>query len=345
MIKIEKSEFGTFIRDLSAEYKLFAPVGEGRQSAFREVSSADQMNTSIQMTQNSPKTVFLPQTEVLFEFNGDDIQSGEKAAKPMFFWGVRSCDARGMNLLDKVMGQSKQRPDDPAFQDPYWKARFDNAVILTLACHEPASTCFCHWTGGNPFSKEAGDLWAVETETAYLIEPLSEKGKDFVKTLSGYHTASDKDKQEIKTLKKQAESCLRPAVDAKILKEKLPKIWDDPLWDEVSAKCVNCSACAFICPTCYCFDIQDEGKKDKGKRFRTWDCCMFPIFTKEASGHNPRSLARERVRQRVMHKFNYFWETYGESLCTGCGRCIRVCPVNLDIRDVAKQLLEAASAV
>ena len=64
---------------------------------------------------------------------------------------------------------------------------------------------------------------------------------------------------------------------------------------------------------------------------------MFPVFTAEASGHNPRALSRDRVRQRVMHKYNYYAEKYGEKLCTGCGRCVTVCPVNLDIREVLKK--------
>jgi sulfhydrogenase subunit beta (sulfur reductase) len=345
MIKIEKSKFGKFIQDLSADYKVFAPAGEGRQSSFLEVSSADQINTAMLKPMNSPKAVFLPQTEILFKFSDEPIQSKEKSDKPLFFWGARSCDARGLNLLNKVMGQSIQKPGDPAFQDPFWKARFDNAIILTLACNEPESTCFCHWTGGHPFSKNDGDLWAVETETVYLIEPISDKGKVFIEGLSGYKSPSKDELSLIQTLQKKAESFLTSGVETEILKDKLPQIWDDPLWDEISVKCVNCSACAFICPTCYCFDIQDEGKKDRGKRIRTWDCCMFPIFTKEASGHNPRSLSRDRVRQRVMHKFSYFSQIYGESLCTGCGRCIHICPVNLDIREVVKQFLKMKLAV
>ena len=61
---------------------------------------------------------------------------------------------------------------------------------------------------------------------------------------------------------------------------------------------------------------------------------MFPLFTLHASGANPRQSGKERMRQRVMHKFKYFVDNNGKAACTGCGRCIRYCPVNLDIRDV-----------
>jgi ferredoxin len=123
------------------------------------------------------------------------------------------------------------------------------------------------------------------------------------------------------------------------LGEALNDLFNDEVWEEMSAKCVNCGACAFVCSTCHCFDVQDEGKGGKGKRIRIWDSCMFPIFTKEASGHNPRHLSKERFRQRVMHKYSYFVDNYGESLCTGCGRCIVACPAGVDIREVIKNVL------
>jgi len=68
---------------------------------------------------------------------------------------------------------------------------------------------------------------------------------------------------------------------------------------------------------------------------------MFGEYTQMAGGHNPRPTKKERVRNRFMHKLNYFPDRYNMLLCTGCGRCINVCPVNLDITSVIKQIKEA----
>ena len=129
---------------------------------------------------------------------------------------------------------------------------------------------------------------------------------------------------------------LQSDVNIKNLKEKLDKAFDASFWNEIHQKCLGCGICTFLCPTCYCFDITDEVKDEQGKRIRCWDSCMFPQFTLHASGHNPRPTYRERMRQRIMHKFNYCPENYKETFCVGCGRCIRNCPVNLDIRQIIK---------
>ena len=138
-------------------------------------------------------------------------------------------------------------------------------------------------------------------------------------------------------LKEEALQKARTALDCNLdlntIKQKLEQGYDNALWDSLHEKCIGCGTCTFLCPTCHCFDILDEGA-DKGERIRIWDSCMFPLFTLHASGSNPRPTGKQRFRQRVMHKFKYFVDNNGRAACTGCGRCIEYCPVNLDIRVV-----------
>jgi ferredoxin len=111
------------------------------------------------------------------------------------------------------------------------------------------------------------------------------------------------------------------------------------MWDKVYESCLNCGTCTFVCPTCHCFDIQDEVKGTEGRRVRNWDYCMSWLFTVHGTGHNPRPSKKERVRQRFMHKFKYIpMKRDGEIGCVGCGRCVQLCPVNIDVREVVNQM-------
>jgi ferredoxin len=112
----------------------------------------------------------------------------------------------------------------------------------------------------------------------------------------------------------------------------LEKHFDDPLWKLIALRCHGCGACAFVCPACHCFDIVDEPEGvDRGTRRRSWDACQPALFTLHGSGHNPRKDQTARFRQRIMHKFNIYPARFGEVLCTGCGRCVRVCTAGMDL--------------
>ena len=140
--------------------------------------------------------------------------------------------------------------------------------------------------------------------------------------------------------KKASEQSIGVAFDpAAIAKKQMLDLYNSPAWEEVQFACINCGACTFVCPTCWCFDIQDEVCGDKGERLRLWDSCMFPLFTLHGSGHNPRSNKTQRVRQRFMHKLKYYQDKYNSGpACVGCGRCVQACPVNIDIRQVGRQM-------
>ncbi|MCD4818752.1 MAG: 4Fe-4S dicluster domain-containing protein [Candidatus Cloacimonetes bacterium] len=339
MVKIKKTELSGLINYLSEKYQVFAPVKDGKKTSFQKIKSADEIIDSIPNTNLSPKSIFFPQAEVLFKYDENGIKVPKKDEKPFAVWGMRNCDAKSVLMLNKVFGNAHQIPDNKMYNDPYWKQKYDSSLIFGLACNAPLSTCFCNWFDGGPFDEKGSDVFVIETDDHFIMNGISEKGKKFLKEYKK-DDKSDIDKEKIESLKQKAESYLSEKVDISNIYDKLNKIWDEPIWEEISSKCINCGACTFVCSTCHCFDVSDEGKSGKGQRIRLWDSCMFPIFTNEASGHNPRGVSVQRVKQRVMHKYNYFMDNYNEHLCTGCGRCVLVCPVNLDIREILKKIIK-----
>ncbi len=339
MVRLEKDKFDDFIRALMDDYVVYATVTVGGQSSFKAIETGHEIDHDCLVTGRSPKEIFFPHSELLFEYDRDGVREIEKAGKPIAVWGLRGCDVKSLAMLDKVFGSAWQMPDNDTFRDPYWKEKYDNSLVFGLACNEPRSTCFCNWFGGDPHGGEGSDVFVVDIGDAFLIQPGSDRGKAFIEKMADLKAASGRDEKKAAELASGARAMMDRPVALDELNERLKGFFHEDIWEDISAKCVNCGACAFVCSTCHCFDVEDEGKGGKGKRIRIWDSCMFPIFTKEASGHNPRHLSRERFRQRVMHKYSYFVDNYGESLCTGCGRCVVACPVNVDIREVIKNVL------
>jgi sulfhydrogenase subunit beta (sulfur reductase) len=120
----------------------------------------------------------------------------------------------------------------------------------------------------------------------------------------------------------------------------LDNIYENNYWNDIAMKCLGCGICTFLCPTCHCFDIQDETLGCKGARVRVWDSCMYREYTLQASGYNPRPGKMNRIRNRVFHKFNYFSKNHKIFGCVGCGRCITECPVNIDIVETVNKARE-----
>ena len=170
------------------------------------------------------------------------------------------------------------------------------------------------------------------------MEVLTEKGEK----LPDIQKLPQADEQQIKIAKeiedKVSEKMKAPVIED--ITEKLRGMFEHPLWEDIHQRCLGCGVCTYLCPTCYCFDIQDiPSGHGQGTRIRSWDSCMFSSFTLQASGHNPRSSLKQRLRQRIMHKFNYFVENYGVLGCVGCGRCIKNCPAGIDIREIIQHIL------
>jgi len=335
-LKIDKDKLAGFLDELRKEFRVVAPVDDDGIVLFREIGSGAEAQLDYGNSRQSPKELFFPQAEVLFSYqlvNGEWVlQEPPPDPKKTVLFGVHPCDAKAFLLLDKIFIEGE-------YKDSNYLRRRENTTILAMACKHPRNTCFCTSVGGSPFSKEGADALFVDIGEAYVIEILTQKGEELFKD----RTLVEADEKSLKLAeeaKEQAEARITLEVKGKDVAElELSKMFDSDFWDRVHETCLGCGICTFLCPTCSCFDVVDEKTGSGGERIRIWDTCQFPLYTKEASGFNPRPTGKERTRQRILHKFKYSPETYGESSCVGCGRCIVNCPVNLDIRKIVNSLV------
>ena len=328
---VSKKDIPNLLDKMIAEYDVLAPVKKDNFTVFKPIASGADAVLGEGNTKLPAKELFFPQSEKLFSYSV--TEEGAKLEAPLddkkkVLFGVRPCDARSLKLLDNVF-------DNDKFQDPYYLTRRANTVMVGIGCNMPSSTCFCTSVNSGPFDTSGLDILLVDTGDAYVVELVTDKGKALADQ-AGLAAASDADKTAAAAAKEAAVVTCQVNTDG--LKAKLDVNFYDPIWEKIHEKCLGCGACTYLCPTCHCFDIVDDAVDCAGCRVRNWDSCAFPLFTLHGSGHNPRTSNKERYRNRIMHKFKYFVDNFNEIGCVGCGRCIKNCPVNMDIRVVLENI-------
>jgi sulfhydrogenase subunit beta (sulfur reductase) len=334
---LKKSNTAVFLKELEKRYKVWGPTKDAKQVKFGAVATPEDMFLDgFKNSTMSPKEIFFPQSEVMMTFkkSGDDAniyKDAEQKPSPRVVFGIRPCDARAFSLLDRIFKNDQ-------FTDNYWFSKREATTLVGLGCNEPCAACFCTSVNSHPFDETGLDVLASDLGDRYLLKVLSEKGKKLLEGLTCLDAATDADQNARAALAKKAEEAISTKFSLEKLKDKsVLALYNDDIWARVHESCLNCGTCTYVCPTCHCFDIQDEVFKEGGVRIRNWDSCMSWLFTVHATGHNPRPAKKERVRQRFMHKFKYIpIKRDGEIGCVGCGRCVTLCPVNIDIREVAR---------
>jgi ferredoxin len=341
--RIAKADIGTLLKKLAAEGEVYAPVRNGSAMVWSRVSPEDDIEFEFTNTDLSPKGFVFPQTECLMDFTNDPEASDGMIMKEVpglaekrVLLNVRPCDAKALSVLDKVFERDEES------MDVYWKDKRDKTAMIGLACKDPCPTCFCSSVNCGPHHEEGLDVLLVDLGEQLLVKPLTERGQQLTADLEDAETA---DLEAAEAQKQESEAAISQGVsmehidDRNVLDE-----YEHPCFDRIFESCINCGTCTYYCPTCHCFDIQDETQGDYGRRIRTWDSCMSWLFTHHTSGHNPRGSKKDRVRQRFMHKFKYMpIKLEGAIGCVGCGRCTSKCPVNIDVRSVVNSMNEQIS--
>ena len=333
--RIGDGELRSWLDGLLAQDKsVVAPVERDGWMRFQEIASAAEVCLAPGKTRWSPKEFLFPRTESLYSYrlqaDGPELSDPPLPEKELILLAVRSCDAAGLVRLDHVFLEGD-------LEDPLYARRRELTTVVAFACSEAEPECFCSAVGGSPMGTEGVDLLVLPFGEYWLVRSETDKGRALVS--DSWTPASPGDwSLAVEQVQRLAREIERSPVPAN-LAETLESRFNSPVWDDVARRCVGCSICAYVCPSCSCFDVQHEGDAWGGREFRCWDACTYALFTKHAAGHNPRGDNAARYRQRTLHKFAYLAPDDEEvTRCVGCGRCISLCPVGIDIHAAVQRI-------
>ncbi len=337
----DKAGLQKFYEAIITRHETYAPVEKFGKFDFKRVALLSECDpeSPISKTQ-SIKPLFFPRSAKIMKYVAtsagtevSEVDDDPLAGKRVIL-GAKHCDARALQVLDKVYNWD--------YIDTDYQKRRENTVIVSKRCDKADTHCFCTSLDYDLENLDAMDVLIVNGPDGKIyIKSKTPKGDELLRTDVTRHVSRITEEVSDPDLKKQYEAfagSFRLKMNYKEVNEKLSKIFDTPQFENVSGNCVSCNTCAFVCPTCHCFKISDEKVKDTGLRYKSYDSCNNGYFTLMAGGHNPRPVKYRRWRQRAMHKFVYYKERFGENLCVGCGKCTISCPVNISIFEVVNQV-------
>lgn len=339
MLKIAKERLNDLYAKINETMGLFIPVKRAGEVNYAVWGEGKEVSLETLKTVKSPKNMFFPQSENMMKFKTEgknleiiDVRQDADEKKPFVLFGVKACDYKSIEVLDKVFLA------DPV--DTYYQARRAATTIVTLACSRPEESCFCGVFGIDATAPQ-GDVTTWLDKDYLYWQSNTEKGEKLTALVESLFTESGNAEVEAQQAATKEVLAKLPfaALDLSRFKpENLNELFNDPRWEEMSEACLGCGTCTFVCPTCQCFDIRDFKTHEGVLRYRCWDSCMYSDFTLMAHG-NSRTTQMQRFRQRFMHKLVYYpSQNDGLYSCVGCGRCLNKCPQRLNIVKVIKTL-------
>ncbi len=388
---VASEDLNAILAELAQEGKLIAPVKirpaspvprpETEEVLFRKVTDVQQIcpDTAYVNAFIPPKEFLLPARQRLLRYRLSDgsvaIEVAEEEVAEQVIFGIRSCDVAAIDYLTRFLsGEMFGRPD---LADGLFMKRRRNLTILSVVCQQPADTCMCVCCEGGPALEKGYDWQLTRLSNGWLVEVGSEKGWALVERFRQWVKIAPEEavKEKEQRVQQVVANFYRfsphrvqtMAASRMLSKGRL----EHAFWQKVGERCVECGGCAFICPTCYCFNVADlpaepitveseegtllplaPGAPTKVPTEGTWervrcrDCCMLAGYVRHAGGIYPRRTTGERCLTRFFHKLSWqFHFRMGRLGCTGCGRCIVACMGNIGISQVSEEMVEALTNV
>ncbi len=329
MMFLTRDKLLAWLDGLADDRALIAPKDLGKGHVrYHQVDDSSQITFDYARPEMSAKEFLFPHTERLMriEKRGTEVALQDLVLhREQVVFGIRPCDAHGFVAFDALF-----RDQEPP--DAHYVRRREMTTLVGISCPQMWEGCFCTSVGGAPDDPTHLDVLLTAVDGGYAVRAVTESGETLLSS-AGVEEVGNLTPKAIS----QNESV--PVVPA----EEWPALFGEDYWLRLGERCLSCKLCTFVCPACRCFDLRDEpiaagANLVVHERMRVWDACTAPNYRTIAGGHNSRPLKGQRIRNRYFCKFHYYPTDFGPLGCVGCGRCIQVCPVNIDIVEMLREV-------
>jgi NAD(P)H-flavin reductase/formate hydrogenlyase subunit 6/NADH:ubiquinone oxidoreductase subunit I len=330
---MQQADVLRFVRSLLLAYEVIGAQHKRGRLVLDSLQDAADLVLEFPPAVHSPKRFLFPHWDQLFRFKLAEniLLEPETAAPPRILFGMHPCDLHAVKILDDCLFEGET--------DSSYRARREATLLIGVDC-TPDEFCFCTSLGTDRIAR-GFDLFLHQRDGHYLIQTGSERGLQLLQNHAPECFAGDPESP----LPLQVKQCTNKVqFPIESLPNLLQEAYEDPIWQQLGEACLGCGSCTLLCPSCYCFNVQDklELNLQEGQRIRTWDSCQFDQFAKIAGGDNFRSSQADRQRHRFYRKYKYLWEKYQRTACVGCGRCSRECLAQIESVAVLNQLFSSA---
>jgi sulfhydrogenase subunit beta (sulfur reductase) len=321
-------------------------VGDQQDAAhYRLTERSDGAYFGYAAGAQSMKPVLFPAEELLWRGKRDaagafTVEPASSEGGPYALLGVRGCDLKAIHIHDTVLTSR-------GFSDAHYAARRAGALLISVTCGSPAGTCFCASVGTGPRPSEGYDLSLTEVikggSHTFVVAVGTERGAEIMDALHA-PAASETEMAAADDIAKDGALNMGRELNTDGLKYLMYANAESSHWDDVAARCLSCTNCTLVCPTCFCTSVEDVSDLtgQEASRHRVWDSCFSEDFS-YIHGGSVRESPKSRYRQWITHKLASWEDQFGMTGCVGCGRCITWCPVGIDITAEAAALRGAPS--
>jgi len=333
IVKLQKPNLFPFLKAISEEADLWAPVKKGEnRHAFEIVEDMDGIDLDYNRTILPPRKILLPSRFTMYRATRNSFEADFSHVHSKIIFGIHPCDIHGLLVMDRFYSHM--------VEDPYYIESRKNTVILGHSCW-PDEYCMCKSTHTHVV-EEGYDLFFTELGEKYIVWIGSSRGDDLIRVKPEFfdENLTDDDIQGYISWRERRDQAFSAEINFEAMPDLMELKYQDPVWEKLGNACLACGSCTNVCPTCNCYNTEDRPVlgKEISEISRCWDACTLENYSGVAGGENFRESRAERMKLWYTHKLQAYISKYGKPACVGCGRCVATCPVDINVLTVSQAL-------